>query len=86
MLRPTTGVHLDHCHDELRDPRSDYVRQDAESRNKKGSGQPSSSTTEITIARIGEMIPNDERVTLREISSELRLSYGSLQHIVPDAL
>ncbi|GFX54647.1 uncharacterized protein TNCV_793331 [Trichonephila clavipes] len=26
-LRPTTGVHLVHCHDEFRGPRSDYVRQ-----------------------------------------------------------
>ncbi|GFY29126.1 hypothetical protein TNCV_4722541 [Trichonephila clavipes] len=26
-LRPTTGVHLAHCHDEFRGPRSDYVRQ-----------------------------------------------------------
>ncbi|GFX99917.1 hypothetical protein TNCV_259541 [Trichonephila clavipes] len=26
-LRSTTGVHLYHCHDEFRGPRSDYVRQ-----------------------------------------------------------
>ncbi|GFW60568.1 hypothetical protein TNCV_569151 [Trichonephila clavipes] len=26
-LRPTTGVHLTPCHDELREPRSDNVRQ-----------------------------------------------------------
>ncbi|GFW31461.1 uncharacterized protein TNCV_1288081 [Trichonephila clavipes] len=34
-------------------------RQDVESRNMKGSGRPSSSMTEITTARIGEMIQND---------------------------
>ncbi|GFT51042.1 hypothetical protein TNCV_4490231 [Trichonephila clavipes] len=31
-LRPTTGVHLANCHDQFRGPRSDYVRQ---SKNKK---------------------------------------------------
>ncbi|GFT09966.1 hypothetical protein TNCV_1114301 [Trichonephila clavipes] len=36
--------------------------------------------------RIEEMIHNDHRVTLREISSELGLSYGSVQHIVSDVL
>ncbi|GFV05224.1 hypothetical protein TNCV_224371 [Trichonephila clavipes] len=51
-----------------------------------GSGWPCSSTTEITTARIGEMIQNDRRVTLLEISSELGLSYGSMQHIVSDVL
>ncbi|GFX39525.1 hypothetical protein TNCV_2668871 [Trichonephila clavipes] len=25
--KPTTGVHLAHCHNEFRGPRSDYVRQ-----------------------------------------------------------
>ncbi|GFX28496.1 hypothetical protein TNCV_1153051 [Trichonephila clavipes] len=38
-------------------------------------GQQSSSTTEITTARIGEMIRNDRWVTLREISSKLGHSY-----------
>ncbi|GFX03375.1 hypothetical protein TNCV_4633871 [Trichonephila clavipes] len=37
------------------------------------SGRPSSSTTEITTARIGEMIQNDQWVTLSEILSELGL-------------
>ncbi|GFW74078.1 uncharacterized protein TNCV_4176251 [Trichonephila clavipes] len=35
---------------------------------------------------IGEMIQNDGRVTLREISSELGLSYGSVHHIVSNVL
>ncbi|PRD23604.1 UNVERIFIED_CONTAM: hypothetical protein NCL1_45931 [Trichonephila clavipes] len=52
----------------------------------RGSGRPSSSTTEITRARNGEMIQNNRRVTLSEISSELGLSYGSVQHIVSDVL
>ncbi|GFV90366.1 hypothetical protein TNCV_4380811 [Trichonephila clavipes] len=57
-----------------------------QSRNMTERGQPSSSTTEIAMARIGEMMQNNRRVTLREISSELRLSYGSVQHIDSDAL
>ncbi|GFY36359.1 histone-lysine N-methyltransferase SETMAR [Trichonephila clavipes] len=57
-------------------------RQDVESPNMTGSGQPSSSTTEITMARIGELIQNYRRVTLLEISSELGLSYGSVQKII----
>ncbi|GFW16969.1 uncharacterized protein TNCV_2760971 [Trichonephila clavipes] len=43
--------------------------------------RPSSSTTEITTARIGEMIQNDRRVNLCELLSELGLSYDSVQHI-----
>ncbi|GFV83575.1 uncharacterized protein TNCV_5120651 [Trichonephila clavipes] len=44
------------------------------------------STTEINTARIEEIIQNDRWVTLREISSELGLSYNSVQHIVSDVL
>ncbi|GFX05584.1 uncharacterized protein TNCV_3434881 [Trichonephila clavipes] len=36
--------------------------------------------------RFGEMIQNDQRVTLREILSELGLSYDSVQHIVSEVL
>ncbi|GFV25053.1 hypothetical protein TNCV_885191 [Trichonephila clavipes] len=62
-------------------------RQDTIQRhNTTGSGRPSSSTTEITTARIGEMIQIDQWVALREISSELELSYGSVQYIVSDVL
>ncbi|GFY15224.1 uncharacterized protein TNCV_1570361 [Trichonephila clavipes] len=39
-------------------------RQDAESRNITRSGRPSSSTTEIITARIGEMVQKDRRVTV----------------------
>ncbi|GFX27123.1 uncharacterized protein TNCV_440291 [Trichonephila clavipes] len=37
-------------------------------------------------ARIEEMIQNDQRATVSEISSELCLSYGRVQHIVSDVL
>ncbi|GFW97103.1 hypothetical protein TNCV_2697251 [Trichonephila clavipes] len=61
-------------------------REDAESCSMAGSSRPSSSTTEINTARIGEMIQNARRLTLCEISSELALSYGTVQHIVSDVL
>ncbi|GFW46233.1 histone-lysine N-methyltransferase SETMAR [Trichonephila clavipes] len=61
-------------------------RQDVENRNMAESGRPSSSMAEINTARVEEMIQNDRRITLSEISSELRLSYGSVQHIVSDVL
>ncbi|GFY02986.1 hypothetical protein TNCV_979911 [Trichonephila clavipes] len=61
-------------------------RPDVENRNMIGSDRPSSSTTEINKTRIGEMIQNDRRVKSREISSELGLSYGRVQHIVSDVL
>ncbi|GFT28830.1 hypothetical protein TNCV_3585461 [Trichonephila clavipes] len=61
-----------------------FLSIDVETR--KMSFRPSSSTTENTTARIGEMIQNDRRVTVGEIPSELGLSYGSVQHIVSDVL
>ncbi|GFW14903.1 hypothetical protein TNCV_1563651 [Trichonephila clavipes] len=62
------------------------VRHDVKSRNIIESGRPSYSMTQITTARIGKMIQKDQWVTLRAISSELGLSYGSVQHIVSDML
>ncbi|GFW01145.1 hypothetical protein TNCV_1763831 [Trichonephila clavipes] len=47
-----------------------------------GSGRPSSSTTEINTTRIEEIIQNGRWVTLREISSELGLSYGSISFLM----
>ncbi|GFW11675.1 hypothetical protein TNCV_43101 [Trichonephila clavipes] len=61
-------------------------RQDAEIFNVTRSSQPSSSMTESTTAQIGEMIQNDRQISLREISSKVRLSHGSVQHIIPDVL
>ncbi|GFW14737.1 hypothetical protein TNCV_1562001 [Trichonephila clavipes] len=62
------------------------ARQYIESRYITESSRSSSSMTEITMARIGEMLQNGRWVTLREISSELGQSYGSVQHIVSDVL
>ncbi|GFS77144.1 hypothetical protein NPIL_449081, partial [Nephila pilipes] len=39
------------------------------------SGRPSFSRTDINTARVEEIIQRDRRVTMREIASELDLSY-----------
>ncbi|GFV06255.1 hypothetical protein TNCV_4589141 [Trichonephila clavipes] len=59
---------------------------DVQNHNMTGNGRPSSSMTEINTARVQEMIQNDQQVTLSEISSELGLSYGRVQHIVSNVL
>ncbi|GFW83415.1 hypothetical protein TNCV_2545131 [Trichonephila clavipes] len=58
-------------------------RQDVESRNMTESVRPSSSMTEITTDRIGEMIPSARCVTVGNL---VRLRYGSVKHIVSDVL
>ncbi|GFT81049.1 histone-lysine N-methyltransferase SETMAR [Nephila pilipes] len=50
------------------------------------SGRPSSSRTDINTARVEEIIQRDRRVTVREIASELVLSYVNVQRIVTDEL
>ncbi|GFX89608.1 hypothetical protein TNCV_73011 [Trichonephila clavipes] len=57
-------------------------RQVVKNHNMTGSGRPSSLPTEIYMVRLEEMIQNDRWLTLRENSSELGLSYGSMQFIV----
>ncbi|GFV67072.1 hypothetical protein TNCV_1078521 [Trichonephila clavipes] len=61
-----------------------HSRQDVENCNMTGSDRSTSSMTEVNATRVEEMIQNDERVNLREISSYLGLRYGSVQHIVSD--
>ncbi|GFS52909.1 histone-lysine N-methyltransferase SETMAR [Nephila pilipes] len=46
--------------------------------------RPSSSRTDINTARVEEIIQRDRRITVREIASELDLSYGNVQRIVAD--
>lgn len=61
-------------------------REDVENRNRGASGRPSSTTTELNTVRVDEMIQNDRRVTVRAITAELGLSYGTVQRIVTDVL
>ncbi|GFU23664.1 histone-lysine N-methyltransferase SETMAR [Nephila pilipes] len=50
-------------------------REHVENRNMEASGRSSSSRTDINTARVEEIIQRDRRVTVREIASELDLSY-----------
>ncbi|GFV54776.1 histone-lysine N-methyltransferase SETMAR [Trichonephila clavipes] len=56
--------------------------QQVENLNMAESSWVRSSTTKIIMARVKEIIPNDRRVTVREISSELGLIYDSVLCIV----
>ncbi|GFU18576.1 esterase OVCA2 [Nephila pilipes] len=61
-------------------------KEHVENRNMEASGRPSSSRTDINMARVEKIIQRDRRVTVREIASELDLSYGNVQRIVTDEL
>ncbi|GFT17103.1 histone-lysine N-methyltransferase SETMAR [Nephila pilipes] len=61
-------------------------REHVENRNMEASSRPSSSRTDINTARVEEIIQRDRRVTVREIASELDLSYDNVQRIVTDEL
>ncbi|GFT33101.1 histone-lysine N-methyltransferase SETMAR [Nephila pilipes] len=61
-------------------------REHVENRNMEASGRPRSSRTDINTVRVEEIIQRDRRVTVREIASELDLSYGNVQRIITDEL
>jgi len=46
------------------------------------SGRPSTSKTQENVERIGEMIRSNRRLTIREISDAMNISYGSIQNIL----
>ncbi|PSN32414.1 hypothetical protein C0J52_17540 [Blattella germanica] len=50
------------------------------------SGQPTSSKTQENVDRVREIVLNDRRFTIREISDALGLSFGSVQNILTDDL
>lgn len=49
-------------------------------------GRPTSSKTNKNIDRVREMVLNDRRITIRELSDALALSFGSVQSILKDDL
>ena len=51
-------------------------REHVEKRDMEASGRPCSSRTDINTAHVKEIIQRDRRVTMREIASELDLSYN----------
>jgi len=46
------------------------------------SGRPSTSKTQENIERVSEMIQSNRQLTIREISEDLNISYGSVQNIL----
>ena len=46
------------------------------------SGRPSTSKTQETFERVSEMIQSNKLLTIREISEDLNISYGSVQNIL----
>lgn len=50
------------------------------------SGRPSTSTTDINIEKVNEMVTENRAIGIREIAAELGISYGSAEHILVDVL
>jgi len=46
------------------------------------SGRPSTSKTQENFERVSEMIRSNRRLSIREISEDLNISYGSVQNIL----
>jgi len=46
------------------------------------SGRPSTSKTQENVERVSEIIRSNRRMTIREISEDLNVSYGSVQNII----
>jgi len=54
--------------------------------NDERSGQPSTSTTPENIAKVREVILADRRQIIHNVCEIVRLSYGTIQHILADNL
>jgi len=54
--------------------------------NKAHSGRPSTAVTDVNITKAAELLENDRRLTLRELSASLSISFKCTQHIVTEIL
>ena len=50
--------------------------------DKERSGRPSTSKTQENVERVSKMIRSNRQLTIREISEDLHISYGSIQNIL----
>jgi len=50
------------------------------------SGRLSTAVTDVNIAKAAELLENDRRLTLRELSASLNISFECTQHIVTEIL
>jgi len=53
---------------------------------KERSGCPPTSKTRENVGRVSKMIRSNRQVTIREISEDLNISYGSIQNILTTGL
>ena len=49
-------------------------------------GRPSTSSTEVNIAKVKEMVTENRHLSLREIAAELSVSHESIRTILSDCL
>ena len=49
-------------------------------------GRPSTSHTEETVARVREIIRDDQRLTIREVAEEVRIAFSTCQKILTEDL
>ena len=54
--------------------------------DKARSGRPSTVVTVVSIAKAAELLENDQRLILRELSASLNISFECTQHIVTEIL
>ena len=52
--------------------------------DKASSGRQSTAVTDVNITKAGELLENDRRLRLRELSASLNISFEHTQHIVRD--
>jgi len=50
--------------------------------DEESSGRPSTSKTQLNVETVSEMIRSNRRLTIREISEDLNIFYGSVQNIL----
>ena len=54
--------------------------------DKARSGRPSTAVTDVSIAKVAELLENDRRLTLCKLSPSLNISFERTQHIVTEIL
>lgn len=54
--------------------------------DEKRSGRPSTSKTDENVQKVAKMVRSNRRLTIRELTEELNISYGSVQSILTDDL
>ena len=54
--------------------------------DKARSGRPSTAVTDVSIAKTAELLENDRRLTSRELSASLNISFERTQHILTEIL